>query len=150
MLFRSYYAVVHLDESNPHMHIIAAPIIDHKLRWSRIIDGPSDCRKLQSDYADVMQQYGLSRGLDKRISKAVHVDARRYKAELIRDREALDNEKVEINQKKSELEAMESALQAAEGDMLRGAVLLDPDISLHDASPKYKRKLDEIEREREL
>ena len=56
------YAVVHMDESNPHIHIGIVPIRDGKLSAKRIFS-PVELRQLQSTIAeDVGTTWGLSRG----------------------------------------------------------------------------------------
>lgn len=56
---------LHLDESSPHAHALIIPKADEKLSWMKFINGPADCVKLQTKYAEEMAQFGLKRGKQK-------------------------------------------------------------------------------------
>ena len=62
-------AMMHLDESTPHIHAFVIPIKDGRLSAKAFIDGPGQLRKLQDDYAKAMEPLGLERGI-----KALHGD----------------------------------------------------------------------------
>jgi hypothetical protein len=55
-------AVVHLDESSPHCHVLMLPLRDGKMAGAAITGGPSSVSALHRDfYNDVGSQYGLRR-----------------------------------------------------------------------------------------
>lgn len=58
-------AVVHRDESTPHMQVLLVPMLDGKLQANRLIGGPAGLRKIQTDYAaQVGARHGLVRGIE--------------------------------------------------------------------------------------
>jgi len=58
-------AVLHLDESTPHIHVLSLPIdSDNKLNCRSFIGGREKLSKLQSAYADDMSRFGLKRGVE--------------------------------------------------------------------------------------
>ena len=65
-------AVVHLDESTPHVQAVVVPIDPDtdRLSASRWLDGPKKLRALQDSFADFCWSLGLSRGI--KGSKAQH------------------------------------------------------------------------------
>lgn len=74
-------AQLHLDESNPHIHVVLIPQDGRgKLSCSTFIDGPASCRELQTSYADYMQEFGLQRGVSKQITKRKHQDHKSWMA----------------------------------------------------------------------
>lgn len=62
---------LHMDESTPHAHALIIPKSGNKLSWMKFVDGPADCVKLQSRYAEEMEQFGLMRGKRKMRSKEI-------------------------------------------------------------------------------
>jgi hypothetical protein len=57
-------AVLHLDESTPHIHAIVVPKrADGKLDAAKLF-GPEQLRNLQDDYAEKMKPLGLQRGIE--------------------------------------------------------------------------------------
>lgn len=67
-------AVVHMDEKEPHIHILMVPYNHerNKLCYSDFVDGPCDMRDLQDSYAKAVERHGLERGIDSRVTKAKH------------------------------------------------------------------------------
>lgn len=58
-------AVVHRDESTPHMQVLLTPLVDGRLVANKLIGGPAGLRKLQTDFASqVGARHGLVRGLE--------------------------------------------------------------------------------------
>lgn len=75
-------AVVHMDETNPHMHICFVPITnDNRLSSKDIIGGPRGLVKLQDDFYSHMQERfpDLSRGLSRKITQRKHIPTEFYK-----------------------------------------------------------------------
>ena len=75
------YAIVHEDESTPHLHFGFVPVTsDGKLAAKRILT-PNSLRALQTAFArDVGARYGLERG-EEGNTKRKHIETARYKAE---------------------------------------------------------------------
>lgn len=70
-------AVVHLDESTPHLHLNLMPVTDGRLCAKELLDRTA-LRDLQTDfYEAVGKKYGLKRG--KEGSTAKHLDTVSYK-----------------------------------------------------------------------
>ena len=70
-------AVVHLDESTPHLHLNLMPVTDGRLCAKKLFDRTA-LRDLQTDfYETVGKKYGLERG--KEGSTAKHLDTIAYK-----------------------------------------------------------------------
>lgn len=68
---------LHMDETTPHIHAIVVPITkDGRLSAKDFIDGPKGMRDLQTQYAEAMKIFGLSRG--KENSTAKHTDIAEY------------------------------------------------------------------------
>ena len=78
------YAIVHEDESTPHLHFGFVPVTsDGKLAAKRILT-PNSLRALQTEFArDVGARYGLNRG-EEGNTKRKHIETARYKAEHAR------------------------------------------------------------------
>lgn len=85
-------AVVHLDETTPHMHLNLMPVTkDGKLCSKQLFDKPQ-LQKLQTDfYEEVGKKYGLQRG--KEGSQRKHLSTAEYKAKkIIEQAEAIREE----------------------------------------------------------
>lgn len=58
---------LHMDESTPHIHATIMPIDkNNHLSARNVIGGPYGMKLMQTDYANAMHQFGLSRGIDQR------------------------------------------------------------------------------------
>lgn len=74
-------AVVHLDETNPHLHLNMMPVLDGRLCCKQLFDKVG-LRELQTDFHEAVgKRWGLLRG--KEGSKAKHKSTEEYKAEII-------------------------------------------------------------------
>jgi hypothetical protein len=70
-------AVIHRDETTPHMQVLMTPIVDGKLAANRVIGGPAGLSSLQDDFADkVGKKHGMRRG--EKGSKAKHTSIRQF------------------------------------------------------------------------
>ena len=78
---RIFNAVIHLDETTPHMHISAVPILENEKGFSlcakKIVGNRSDLRKAQDKfYEEVCQSRGFDRGhkvaWDKPFEERIH------------------------------------------------------------------------------
>lgn len=73
---------LHLSETTPHIHAITGAIDERgKLCAKNIIRGPAHLRELQSEYAERMKQFGLQRGISKKLTKAQHKELRDFYAD---------------------------------------------------------------------
>ena len=95
-------AIVHMDETNPHMHLNLIPITHGKLCAKNLFDGK--LAALQTEFwKEVGEKYGLDRGEPN--SQAEHLDTAEYKAKKIVEA---------AEQKRAEAEEYSEALQQAE------------------------------------
>lgn len=71
-------AVLHMDETTPHIHAHVVPITaDGRLSAKEFIGGTKHrLQELQSDYSEAMKGFGLERGSEKSIAK--HQDIKTY------------------------------------------------------------------------
>ena len=69
-------AVCHYDETTPHIHAIVIPMHEGRLNAKHYTGGKMACSEMQTDYAKVMERFGLERGL--KGSYAKHTDIKRY------------------------------------------------------------------------
>lgn len=64
-------AVVHRDETTPHMQVLLVPLVEGKLQANRLIGGPAGLRQIQTDYAaQVGARHGLVRGVEVKPGEA--------------------------------------------------------------------------------
>ena len=74
-------AVVHVDETSPHMHLNMIPVLDGRLCAKQLFDRVR-LQELQTDFHEAVgKRWGLQRG--KEGSKAKHKTTAEYKAEII-------------------------------------------------------------------
>jgi hypothetical protein len=82
---------LHMDEITPHFHCVVVPItFDGGLSCKKMLGGPRDLAKLQTDYAEAMQDFGLSRG--KVNSTAKHTDVSEYYGRVNQQKKPFDIE----------------------------------------------------------
>lgn len=141
-------AVVHLDESTPHLHFNLIPVTNGKLCAKELFDRTA-LRDLQTDfYETVGKKYGLDRG--KEGSTAKHLDTVAYKTkkmteaaeakireaeeaqvvaksvkELLESYESAKSEKIPFSGKKKETEII--ALRTKNGELQRKNDILAKD-----------------------
>ena len=141
-------AVVHLDESTPHLHFNLMPVTDGRLCAKELFDRNA-LRDLQTDfYEAVGKKYGLERG--KEGSTAKHLDTVAYKTkkmteaaeakireaeeaqvaakpvkELLESYESAKSEKIPFSGKKKETEII--ALRTKNGELQRKNDILAKD-----------------------
>lgn len=74
-------AVIHRDETTPHMQVLLTPIRNGKLDARELIGGPKGLRELQDDFAArVGEKHGLRRG--ERGSRAKHTSVKSFYAAM--------------------------------------------------------------------
>lgn len=107
-------AVVHMDETTPHMHLIFVPITeDGRLSSKKLIGGPQGLIKLQDAYYEHLHNKypDITRGIPKRVTQRDHLPVYLFKnaAELYAHYEELEeaiNSIGLVNNKKKKEEAM--------------------------------------------
>lgn len=91
-------AVIHLDESTPHMHVVSIPLTkDNRLSARDVLGGPSDMMRLQTDFFnEVGKAYGLERG-ERRDGpeKRKHITAQQWELNEIRRQKAQERNELE-------------------------------------------------------
>jgi hypothetical protein len=81
---------LHMDEHTPHLHMVVVPMTkDGRLSAKEVLGGPKEMKQLQSDYAEAMKPFGLSRGLEN--SPAKHTDIREFYAMVNQPENLLPN-----------------------------------------------------------
>lgn len=117
--------VVHLDETNPHIHCKVLPITsNNKFSWKQVMIGPEDSKgafqrsmlKLHDElYEQVSKKYGLERGEHISETNAKHRTTEEYHAErrakLKEEVEKLEKEK---SDKIDELENLDHGIKHAQ------------------------------------
>lgn len=74
-------AIVHLDETTPHMHLNLIPVFENRLCAKRLFDR-MELRELQADFHEAVgKKWGLKRG--KPGSTAKHLETTEFKAKKI-------------------------------------------------------------------
>ena len=110
-------AVVHLDETTPHMQVASVPLVERsdgtlKLSAKELCGGPSDYRRRQDEYfAEVTSKYGLDRGeRSDPHERKQHLDVQSYKLKA-REQE-LEAKQASIKDANNALKAHQAAIQA--------------------------------------
>lgn len=134
-------AVVHLDESTPHLHFNLMPVTGGRLCAKELFDRTA-LRELQTDFYEIVgKKYGLKRG--KEGSTAKHLDTVAFKTkkmteaaeeaqtaakpvkELLESYESARSEKIPFSGKKKETEII--ALRTKNGELQRKNDILAKD-----------------------
>ena len=74
------HAVLHMDETTPHIHAYTVPIVNGKLKQKAFTGTRAKMRQMQSDYATKMAPFGLQRGISG--SRATHQSVQRFYAQI--------------------------------------------------------------------
>ena len=154
-------AVVHLDESTPHLHFNLMPVTDGRLCAKELFDR-SALRELQTDFYEVVgKKYGLKRG--KEGSTAKHLDTVAFKTkkmteaaeekireaeeaqtaakpvkELLESYESAKSEKIPFSGKKKETEIIALRMKNSELEK-RNTVLAKDNGDLYDELKKKEK-----------
>lgn len=116
------HAVVHMDEKNPHLHVVAVPLVEKydgrrkqdvlAISRKHFIKNREEMAQVQTDYVDHLKENGidLERGQEK--SGVKHLDVARYKLQETQK----DLEKIEMNlgEKEQDLEEKNMELELIE------------------------------------
>ena len=116
-------AVLHLDETTPHIHATIVPIVtgerrkkkseekqDKKKYRKKSSSNSRLCaddvmsrvklKEYQNSYAEVMNRYGLQRGIEG--SKAKHVSTSKYYRDLVEETKDIKSEVIELQEQKTQ------------------------------------------------
>lgn len=82
--------IVHLDETNPHIHCTLLPVVDNKLSWRKFWVGDVNNKdvyrkvmlQLHDELSKVNEKYGLERGEDITRTGAKHRTTAEFRAEM--------------------------------------------------------------------
>lgn len=106
-------AVVHVDETTPHLHLNLVPIVGNKLSAKQLFTRAS-LRELQTDFHEKFgERWNLERG--KPGSQAKHIDTAEFKAKTILKRaqkQAEETEKQAKTKAEEYLSGIESSIEA--------------------------------------
>ena len=144
-------AVVHMDETTPHLHLNLIPVIDGRLCAKRLFDRKALIDLQTNLWKEVGEHWGLMRG--KSGSQAVHLSTAEYKAKKIMEQaeqkaaERKRQQDKEFERKESEMKAMDEKKAREEKEievMSTQKESLSKDIAeltgIHDAAEEAKSK----------
>lgn len=101
------YAMVHLDEKTPHMHLGVVPITDDGRLSAKDLFNRKEMTAIQTEYArDVGEKYGLQRGIEG--SERTHLSEVRFKAATAA---------VELEKAQKGIEALTETKNAVQGQI---------------------------------
>lgn len=100
-------AVIHYDETTPHLHIISVPLTpDNRLSARDVIGNKAKMSKTQDSFFEqVGKSYGLERG--------IHIDGQEKKEHISAQEHELREIKRQITKRQEELEAIEHSEESA-------------------------------------
>lgn len=109
-------AVIHYDETTPHMHILSVPLTqDGRLSAREIIGNRANLSRMQTEFFEqVGRGYGLERGVQMDgQEKKKHITAQEHKLRQVKQEKAREEEELEAI-KHSKKSARERATRAKE------------------------------------
>ena len=146
-------AVMHMDETSPHIHFIILPFIgEGKLNGTYFMENKRKLTELQDGYANAVKKHGLKRGLKK--SRAQHQDIAKFYTEL---NYALEQELPAPERKESVEEYYERAnivfkevqLQRFQEQKKAERAIVEADTMSNNAAQEWQRQILEIDKLRE-
>ena len=90
-----YSAVLHMDESNPHIHVLFTPIDDKGHLNSKYYRPQYQYSEYQQEYSEAVKEFGLERGNANSPAKAQHIRSYHRYIEEVMKTEAPEPEKDE-------------------------------------------------------
>lgn len=69
-------AVLHMDETTPHIHAVVIPMVNERLSAAHYLNGRQKMTEMQNSYGDRMEALGLSRGIKGSLAK--HTDIKKF------------------------------------------------------------------------
>ena len=129
-------AVVHMDETTPHLHLNLIPISDGRL-CAKDLFCPKNLRELQTElHKRVGRKYGLERG--KINSQAEHLSSAEFKAKKIVEQAEAENKRLT----KENTEAREQFYET-QGEIQKARKERDEIVSRRNAEADYSHALEE-------
>lgn len=114
-------AVIHKDETTPHMHLGVVPILDGKL-CAKDMFNAKELKSLQTDFARfVGAKYGLERGVENSQNK--HLSEVRYKTQ--KAEEKLAELEKDINAARGQINGLEEQKKALYGEISKALDTLE-------------------------
>ena len=96
-------AILHLDEKTPHVTLMIIPLKEHGLSCKSWLGEKSDMRKMQTEYAQAMEPYGLKRGEKGSIAEHETIQEYYTKLEQIKAETLALNPEVKLEVKPDQL-----------------------------------------------
>ena len=94
--------VVHLDETNPHVHCAILPIVGNKFSYNKVFggqmytkqgnEGRKKMKQLHDEFALINKKWGLERGDDIKVTGARHRSIEEYHRFLDEQKKELEND----------------------------------------------------------
>ena len=129
-------AVVHMDETTPHLHLNLIPISNGRL-CAKDLFCPKNLRELQTELHErVGKKFGLERG--KINSQAEHLSSAEFKAKKIVEQAEIENKRLT----KENVEAREQFYET-QGEIQRARKERDEIVSRRNAEADYSHALEE-------
>ena len=129
-------AVVHMDETTPHLHLNLIPIFNGRL-CAKDLFCPKNLRELQTELHErVGRKYGLERG--KINSQAEHLSSAEFKARKIVEQAEAENQRL----KQENLSAREQFYET-QGEIQKARKERDEIVSRRNAEADYSHALEE-------
>lgn len=137
-------AVVHYDETTPHMHILSVPLTqDGRLSAREIIGNRANLSRMQTEFFEqVGKEYGLERGIQMDgQEKKKHITAQEHKLRQVKQEKAREEE---------ELEAIKHSKKSARGRATRAREQAERQQAENRALKVVESEIrDKVEREQE-
>ena len=128
-------AVLHLDESTPHIHSFIVPVKDRKLKFYEFGDGPKNLSEKQTSYASYVYDLGLERGV--KHSNATHQDIKYIRGVM---KKALETELPEVHKHETAEQYRERVNEQYKEMSLQNAVLQNDKKRRGDTTKESLRK----------
>jgi len=118
-------AVVHMDETTPHLHVCAVPITDDgRLSAKDFMGGRNELRKIQDQYWEAVgRKWSLERGEPVEKTKREHLNVAQYKAET-------DSIRAKLEQARASIEAETGEAQKKLNDVKKQIKELEEKMSI--------------------
>lgn len=146
------YAVLHMDESTPHIHLLLIPVMTNKkgllyLNNSYYFDGKEKMSQWQDRYTEAMTndfQNIFKRGI--KGSKATHVDLQTYYALIKEDLDELNSESILANAKenyinKKRIDELENVISNKDEIIKLSESIIEKNKEIHDNNKLYEHTI---------
>lgn len=124
-------AVLHMDESSPHIHILSVPLIDGRLCAKEVM-ARKELQRRQTEYFQAVKGFGLERGVPAAETKRRHIglkeapgsggQASQLAAQLVQKQAELDRVQLDVGSEKANW-AMREEFLKTRNEKIRGALV---------------------------